>query len=108
MQRTCATRAAQGTFSMPCIVTVAAHAANASRSAALAQRHKEQIMDCRKCGSPMYYPSPSKLCPQCEGEELDKWIAEQESRPTPRAVDGGQAGENNGQVALPTASNANR
>lgn len=29
-----------------------------------------------------------------------------ESRPTPRAVDGGQAGENNGQVALPTATNA--
>ena len=28
------------------------------------------------------------------------------SRPTPRAVDGGQAGENNGQVALPTATNA--
>lgn len=29
-----------------------------------------------------------------------------ERRPTPRAVDGGQAGENNGQVALPTATNA--
>ena len=28
------------------------------------------------------------------------------SRPTPRAFDGGQAGENNGQVALPTANNA--
>ena len=28
------------------------------------------------------------------------------SRPTPRAVDGGQASENNGQVALPTATNA--
>lgn len=27
-------------------------------------------------------------------------------RPTPRAVDGGQAGENNGQVDLPTATNA--
>ena len=36
-------------------------------------------MDCKKCGSPMYYPSPSKLCPQCEGEELDKWIAEQDA-----------------------------
>mgnify|MGYP007071648409 CR=1 FL=1 len=29
-----------------------------------------------------------------------------ERRPTRRAVDGGQAGENNGQVALPTATNA--
>lgn len=30
----------------------------------------------------------------------------QVSRPTPRAVDGGQASANNGQVALPTATNA--
>ena len=28
------------------------------------------------------------------------------SRPTQRAVDGGQADENNGQMALPTATNA--
>lgn len=28
------------------------------------------------------------------------------SRPTQRAVDGGQAGDQNGQVALPTATNA--
>ena len=29
-----------------------------------------------------------------------------ETQPTLRAVDGGRAGENNGQVALPTATNA--
>lgn len=27
----------------------------------------------------MYHPSPNKLCPKCEGERLDKWIAEQEA-----------------------------
>ena len=35
-------------------------------------------MNCVKCGSPMYHPSPNELCPKCEGERLDKWIAEQE------------------------------
>lgn len=38
-------------------------------------------------------------CPKCHSQE--KKVC-----PTPRAVDGGQAGENNGQVALPTATNA--
>jgi hypothetical protein len=28
----------------------------------------------------MYHPSPNKLCPKCEGERLDKWIAEQEQK----------------------------
>ena len=74
-----------------------AHAGNANRWAALAQRHKEKNMDCKKCGSPMYYPSPSKLCPQCEGEELDKWIAEQDAAQQsvqPTAAGGSDSGEN--------------
>lgn len=29
-------------------------------------------------------------------------------RPTPRAVDGGQAGDSSGQLALPTATNTSR
>ena len=69
----------------------------ANRWAALAQRHKEKNMDCKKCGSPMYYPSPSKLCPQCEGEELDKWIAEQDAAQQsvqPTAAGGSDSGEN--------------
>ena len=33
-------------------------------------------------------------------------LSKRERSLTPRAVDGGQAGENNGQVALPTATNA--
>ena len=36
----------------------------------------------------------------------DKMVYRFQRRRTPRAVDGGQAGENNGQVALPTATNA--
>jgi hypothetical protein len=54
-------------------------AGKAYRWAALAQRSQGEKMDCVKCGSPMYHPSPNKLCPQCEGERLDKWIAEQET-----------------------------
>ena len=42
------------------------------------------------------------MCPKCHY----KYFGKRQSRPTQRAVDGGQAGENNGQVALPTATNA--
>ena len=36
-------------------------------------------MDCKKCGMPMYHPSSNKLCPKCEGERLDEYIAQQEA-----------------------------
>lgn len=36
-------------------------------------------MNCIKCGSPMYHPSPNKLCPKCEGVRLDEYIAKQEA-----------------------------
>jgi hypothetical protein len=45
-------------------------------------------MDCKKCGNPMYHPSPNKLCPQCEGEALDKWIAEQDAAQQSVQADG--------------------
>jgi len=35
-------------------------------------------MKCSKCGSPVYHPSPSKLCPTCEGKRLDE-IAKKEA-----------------------------
>ena len=43
-------------------------------------------------------------------DEFDcpRWVAVEVLRPTPRAVDGGQAGDQIGQVALPTATNAKR
>lgn len=57
---------------------------------------------------PSIYP-----CAKCEYPVVDGYCCThcgdtnpRERRPTPRAVDGGQAGENNGQVALPTATNA--
>lgn len=36
-------------------------------------------MDCIKCKSPIYHPSPNKLCPKCESQRLDEYIAKQEA-----------------------------
>ena len=61
------------------------------------------------CGKALVFRSWWCACDEC-GRRYTKASngrLVQISRPTPRAVDGGQAGENNGQVALPTATNAN-
>lgn len=52
--------------------------------------------ECKACGAVL----------EVEAVPVPEFYVTLKSRPTPRAVDGGQAGENNGQVALPTATNA--
>ena len=52
---------------------------------------------CSVCGEGVVYKKG--VCQDCYEYEEQRLL-------TPRAVDGGQAGENNGQVALPTATNA--
>lgn len=56
--------------------------------------------------SKVWYPCSLIIGNMEKGQTLLSCNEGHYRRPTPRAVDGGQAGENNGQVALPTATNA--
>lgn len=64
---------------------------------------------CRACGAPLRDPVSIKrgYGRRCWNEVPVKIILDiPAGSPTPRAVDDGQAAENNGQVALPVATNA--